>query len=108
LDGGSVGGGRLFGRVQWHNLRVRADRLRQDYTITGRTERYVDRGIIPRAISLIFSEVAERSDYTYTLYFSYMEVYNEMGYDLLNPDHETKALEDLPKVISWLWQFIKH
>jgi hypothetical protein len=22
-----------------------------------------------------------------------------MGYDLLNPDHETKALEDLPKVL---------
>lgn len=70
------------------------------YTITGGNERYVDRGIIPRAISLIFSEVAERSDYNYTLHFSYMEVYNEMGYDLLNPDHETKALEDLPKVRS--------
>jgi hypothetical protein len=28
-----------------------------------------------------------------------LEVYNEMGYDLLNPDHETKALEDLPKVL---------
>ncbi|KAH8960223.1 hypothetical protein BDL97_06G121000 [Sphagnum fallax] len=68
------------------------------YTITGGAERYVDRGIIPRAISLVFSEVAERSEYTYTIHFSYLEVYNEMGYDLLNPDHETKALEDLPKV----------
>ncbi len=69
------------------------------YTITGGAERYVDRGIIPRAISLVFSEVAERSEYTYTIHFSYLEVYNEMGYDLLNPDHETKALEDLPKVL---------
>ncbi|CAK9878780.1 unnamed protein product [Sphagnum jensenii] len=68
------------------------------YTITGGAERYLDRGIIPRAISLVFSEVAERSEYTYTIHFSYLEVYNEMGYDLLNPDHETKALEDLPKV----------
>lgn len=68
------------------------------YTITGGSERYVDRGIIPRTISLIFSEIAERSEYAYTLHFSYMEVYNETGYDLLNPDHETKALEDLPKV----------
>nr|PNR47993.1 hypothetical protein PHYPA_012466 [Physcomitrium patens] len=67
------------------------------YTITGGSERYVDRGIIPRTISLIFSEIAERSEYAYTLHFSYMEVYNETGYDLLNPDHETKALEDLPK-----------
>ncbi len=69
------------------------------YTITGGAERYVDRGIIPRAISLVFSEVADRSEYTYTIHFSYLEVYNEMGYDLLNPDHETKALEDLPKVL---------
>jgi hypothetical protein len=69
------------------------------YTITGGAERYVDRGIIPRAISLVFSEVADRSEYIYTIHFSYLEVYNEMGYDLLNPDHETKALEDLPKVL---------
>jgi kinesin family protein 6/9 len=70
------------------------------YTITGGANRYVDRGIIPRAIS----EVSERSDYTYTLHFSYMEVYNEMGYDLLNPDHETKALENLPKVRSSIFE----
>lgn len=68
------------------------------YTITGGTARYVDRGIIPRALSLIFSEIAQRSDYTYTVHFSYLEIYNETGYDLLDPDHETKALEDLPKV----------
>lgn len=68
------------------------------YTITGGTERYVDRGLIPRALSLTFSEVAKRSEYTYQLHFSYMEIYNETGYDLLNPDHETKSLEDLPKV----------
>ncbi|KAL2630068.1 hypothetical protein R1flu_014754 [Riccia fluitans] len=71
------------------------------YTITGGTERYVDRGIIPRALSQIFSELAKRSEYTYQLHFSYMEIYNETGYDLLNPDHETKALEDLPKVLSY-------
>ncbi|KAJ7515220.1 hypothetical protein O6H91_22G006000 [Diphasiastrum complanatum] len=69
------------------------------YTITGGAEHYVDRGIIPRAISLIFSELGTRSEYTYTMHFSYLEIYNETGYDLLNPDHETKELEDLPKVI---------
>eukprot|EP00605_Chrysophyceae_sp_TOSAG23-4_P001469 GSChrysophyteH1.ASY1.ANO1.1605.1 assembled CDS len=31
-------------------------------------------------------------------YVSYLELYNETGYDLLDPSHETKALEDLPKV----------
>ncbi|CAM6093821.1 unnamed protein product [Calypogeia fissa] len=68
------------------------------YTITGSAERYVDRGLIPRALSLIFSELAERSDHIYQFHFAYLEIYNEIGYDLLNPHHETKSLEDLPKV----------
>lgn len=29
---------------------------------------------------------------------SYLEIYNDHGYDLLDPNHETKKLEDLPKV----------
>ncbi|KAI5054771.1 hypothetical protein GOP47_0029916 [Adiantum capillus-veneris] len=69
------------------------------FSITGGAERYVDRGIIPRTISLIYSELGKRSEYTYTIHFSYLEIYNESGIDLLNPDHETKALEELPKVI---------
>nr|AMS24233.1 kinesin 9B protein [Marsilea vestita] len=68
------------------------------YTITGGAERYVDRGIIPRTISLIYSELGKRSDYSYTIHFSYLEIYNETGIDLLNPDHETTPLEELPKV----------
>ena len=75
------------------------------FTITGGAERYVDRGIIPRAISLIYSELGKRSNYTYTIHFSYLEIYNETGIDLLNPDHETKALEELPKVLLFLNQF---
>lgn len=35
------------------------------FTVTGGPERYVDRGIIPRSISLVFGEVAKRSDYQY-------------------------------------------
>lgn len=35
------------------------------FTVTGGPERYVDRGIIPRSISLVFAEVAKRSDYQY-------------------------------------------
>ncbi len=66
--------------------------------MTGGPERYVDRGIIPRAISAIFAEVAKRSDSQYSVHISYLEIYNETGYDLLDPDREIKALEDLPKV----------
>ena len=68
------------------------------FTITGGAERYVDRGIIPRAISRIYGEIAKKTDASYTVHISYVEIYNDQGYDLLDPDHETKALEDLPKV----------
>lgn len=68
------------------------------FTITGGAERYVDRGIIPRAISRIYSEVAKKADAQYAVHISYVEIYNDQGYDLLDPDHETKALEDLPRV----------
>lgn len=72
------------------------------YTITGSADRYVERGLIPRALSLIFSELAKRTDYTYQLHFAYLEIYNEIGYDLLNPHHGTKSLEDLPKVFFYV------
>ncbi|KXZ55340.1 KLP1 protein [Gonium pectorale] len=68
------------------------------FTITGGPERYVDRGIIPRAISSIFSEISKRHDYQYTVHISYLEIYNNDGYDLLDADREIKAMEDLQQV----------
>ena len=37
------------------------------YTITGGAARYADRGIIPRAISLMFAELQRRSDHTFAV-----------------------------------------
>ena len=68
------------------------------FTITGGPERYQDRGIIPRAISAIFAAFRERADAQWTAHVSYLELYNEQGFDLLDPSHDTKALEDLPRV----------
>ncbi|OQR92281.1 kinesin-like protein KIF6 [Achlya hypogyna] len=69
------------------------------FTITGGAERYDDRGIIPRSISLIFETMKKRPECQITAYISYLEIYNNQGYDLLNEDHQnTKAIEDLPKV----------
>lgn len=68
------------------------------FTMTGGAERYIDRGIIPRALSLVFEEVEKRSDVQITTHISYLEIYNDVGYDLLDPSHEYKGLEDLPKV----------
>ncbi|GMI12711.1 hypothetical protein TrVE_jg1670 [Triparma verrucosa] len=70
------------------------------FTITGGSERYVDRGIIPRAISMLFSEFAKNTETQYSCFISYLEIYNDKGYDLLDSDHESTArLEDLKKVM---------
>ncbi|XP_053316987.1 kinesin-like protein KIF6 [Spea bombifrons] len=68
------------------------------FTITGGAERYSDRGIIPRTLSYIFEQIQKDASKAYTMHISYLEIYNECGYDLLDPRHEASKLEDLPKV----------
>ncbi|XP_030651813.1 kinesin-like protein KIF6 isoform X3 [Nomascus leucogenys] len=68
------------------------------FTITGGAERYSDRGIIPRTLSYIFEQLQKDSSRMYTTHISYLEIYNECGYDLLDPRHEASSLDDLPKV----------
>ncbi|XP_064600803.1 kinesin-like protein KIF6 [Liolophura sinensis] len=68
------------------------------FTITGGAERYIDRGIIPRTLSYIFEQYEQNPDKEFSLHVSYLEIYNESGYDLLDPKHEAAKLEDLPKV----------
>ncbi|KAM6973293.1 kinesin-like protein KIF6 [Aplochiton taeniatus] len=68
------------------------------FTITGGAERYSDRGIIPRTLSYLYERFSQDSGMVYTTHISYLEIYNEVGYDLLDPRHEASRLEDLPKV----------
>uniref|UniRef100_A0A8C6YI41 Kinesin-like protein n=1 Tax=Nothoprocta perdicaria TaxID=30464 RepID=A0A8C6YI41_NOTPE len=68
------------------------------FTITGGAERYSDRGIIPRTLSYIFEQLQKDSSKVYTTHVSYLEIYNECGYDLLDPRHEASRMDDLPKV----------
>ncbi|XP_016417181.1 kinesin-like protein KIF6 [Sinocyclocheilus rhinocerous] len=68
------------------------------FTITGGAEHYNDRGIIPRTLSYLYQHFSKDSSMIYTTHISYLEIYNETGYDLLNPQHEASRLEDLPKV----------
>lgn len=68
------------------------------FTLTGGPNSYKDRGIIPRAISMIYNEQRKRTDITMKIFISYLELYNEQGYDLLYKSNDTKALEDMPKV----------
>ncbi|KAF4757564.1 hypothetical protein FOZ63_030220, partial [Perkinsus olseni] len=88
------------------------------FTITGGTERYVDRGIIPRSVSYIFERIGRLSDAQYRVastalsavvasmllvlsevYISYLEIYNDNGYDLLyRESDDVSELHNLPSV----------
>lgn len=45
---------------------------------------------------------SQDSSMVYTTHISYLEIYNEMGYDLLDSRHEASRLEDLPSVFFLL------
>ncbi|KAI4891363.1 hypothetical protein NFI96_022951 [Prochilodus magdalenae] len=53
------------------------------YTMTGATESYKQRGIIPRAIQEVFREVDQRVSHTFSVHLSFLEIYNETLVDLL-------------------------
>ncbi|XP_034562174.1 kinesin-like protein KIF9 isoform X2 [Notolabrus celidotus] len=54
------------------------------YTMTGSTESYKQRGIIPRALQEVLQEVEKRTEYAFSVHLSYLEIYNETLVDLLS------------------------
>ncbi|KAK1945965.1 Kinesin-like protein KIF6 [Phytophthora citrophthora] len=68
------------------------------YTITG-GEHYADRGIIPRVLSTIFEEFEKKPNMRYSCYISYLEIYNENVYDLLDRSHTDRPIEEWTKVL---------
>ncbi|KAJ3300830.1 Kinesin-like protein kif9 [Borealophlyctis nickersoniae] len=65
------------------------------FTMTGATENYKHRGLIPRAISQIFREMADRPQLAFNIRISYLEIYNEQMVDLLAglPDSTGSAIQ---------------
>ncbi|KAI5685338.1 Kinesin motor domain containing protein [Leishmania braziliensis] len=95
------------------------------YSITGGTASYQERGLIPRALAMIYEEVARQREggggrrrrsssssteatgeddtggggsTTYTITMSYLQIYNDKGQDLLNHGSDARTLEELPAV----------
>lgn len=56
----------------------------------------------PNQLLTYYIFAAQDSSVVYTTHISYLEVYNEMGYDLLDSRHEASRLEDLPSVLLFL------
>ncbi|XP_069501891.1 kinesin-like protein KIF9 [Ambystoma mexicanum] len=54
------------------------------FTMTGATENYKQRGIIPRTLQQVFREIEARRDQSVTVRISYLEIYNENLFDLLS------------------------
>ena len=65
------------------------------FTVSG-GDSFEDRGLIPRTIALVFSELKERlklKEFTYKCQISFTEVYNEVIYDLLDQDQRAVPLD---------------
>ena len=59
------------------------------YTMSGDTKSYQQRGMVPRAIHQIFKEIDMRVDQEVVVRASYLEIYNEVMYDLLADHFDT-------------------
>lgn len=65
------------------------------FTMIGDTRNYQHRGIAPRAIAQVFSEVDSRIETEFKVRVSYMEIYNERIFDLLDDQSNTEQKETL-------------
>ena len=70
------------------------------YTIEGSARSFAERGVIPRALSHIYASLEQRTEEENTsIHISFMEIYQNIGYDLLNPGTRGDSLMvTLPKV----------
>ncbi|KAK6165317.1 hypothetical protein SNE40_022265 [Patella caerulea] len=72
------------------------------FTMTGATESYKHRGLIPRSISQLFHDIEERPEYSINVRISYMEIYNETMFDLLStlPEAHGSQMNGEPMVVT--------
>lgn len=68
------------------------------HTISG-GESWSTRGIIPRVLSTLFDEFENKKDsMRFKMYVSFMEIYNENAYDLLDKNHLENQIENWSKI----------
>ena len=60
---------------------------------------YDSRGLIPRTFEALFQEFKAREQVVeYSMFVSYLEIYNECGYDLLDSNHSESNFEKWNKI----------
>jgi kinesin family protein 6/9 len=70
------------------------------FTMCG-SKQWKERGLIPRILIDLFKSVRKIKDYSYEIFISYLEIYNENAYDLLNRHHSELEIEDWKKIIVY-------
>ncbi|XP_024945800.1 kinesin-like protein KIF6 isoform X1 [Cephus cinctus] len=71
------------------------------YSITGDQRKYNDRGVLPRTLEYLFDVIRKKPENLYSIEISYLEIYNENGYDLLYQRHEIATRsDDFPKRVT--------
>ena len=65
------------------------------FTISGSPTNFNYRGVIPRAISRLFQELGCKSDFESKVSISYLEIYNEIVFDLLNVTNSLEQRSDI-------------
>lgn len=74
----------------------------KSFTMCGSCENFKQRGIIPRAISKIFSEISSRKELSIWLRISYLEIYNETLHDLLTTIPGVSVVNHHPLTVTEL------
>jgi len=64
-------------------------------------ESWQQRGIIPRVLSFLYDQLEAKKNYHYQLYISFIEIYNENAYDLLDKKHLETELDNWSKILLY-------
>lgn len=70
------------------------------YTMCG-SKNWKERGLIPRLLVELFKRIREIKDYSYDIFISYLEIYNENAYDLLDKAHSEIDIDNWKKIIVY-------
>jgi len=60
-----------------------------------------ERGLIPRFIVDLFKQIKSIKNYEYEVYVSFLEIYNENAYDLLEKQHSEIDIENWKKIVVY-------